>query len=134
NPATSQRKVILILIFVGTLSAGIVSMYFIEKTLGNWAIWQKWLPILFSSIILIYSLEMIRHSGKIMYITAYFLAISWGLFISLTPLGMSDPIDHFAIYALLMGIFWLIFGGIRLRKFVKNRPILKDEDEYSGEE
>lgn len=129
---TARRVVILAFIFIGTLIVEIISMYFIENTLLNLVIWQKWLPLFFSSIILVYSLEMIRYSGKKKYISIYFLALFWGLFISLLPLGMSDPIDPFAIYSLLMGIFWLIFGYIRLRKFIKKNPVLQEEGEYNG--
>ncbi len=134
-PITTRRGVILASIFIGTLLIEIISMYLIENTLLNLVIWQKWLPLLFSSIILVYSLELIRNSGKKKYISIYILALSWGLFISLLPLGMSDPIDSFATYSLLMGIFWCIFGKIRLRKFIKKNPILQEEGEYnSGEE
>jgi len=73
-------------------------------------------------------------SGNLKYISIYILALSWGIFISLTPLGMTDPIDHFAIYSLLMGIFWSIFGVIRLNKFIKKNPILHEEGENNSGE
>jgi len=133
-PVTTRRAIILALIFCWTFVIEILSMYFIENTISNFAIWQKWLPIFFSSVILVYSLEMIRHSGNMKYILIYILALSWGIFISLTPLGMTDPIDHFAIYSLLMGLFWSIFGGIRLKNFIKKNPILQEQGEYNSGE
>ena len=134
TPITTRRAVFLALIFCGTLAIEIFAMYFTENTTINWNIWQKWFPIFFSSVILVYNLEMIKYSGNNKYILIYILALSWGIFISIPPLGMTDPIDHFAVYVLLMGIFWCVFGYIRLKKFIKKKPILPEEGEYNSGE
>ncbi len=134
EPLSKNRALVLFSVFICDLIIKTILMNLINNTIINLEIWQKWLPIFFSGIILVYSLEMIRHSGKIIYIFTYIIALSWGLFISLAPLGISDPIDYFAVYLLLMGIFWVIFGGIKLKRFINRNPLLKEEGDYNGQE